>query len=278
MHGAEQKIDQETTDNRNLGDEWEDWDGRDNESIRSGKFLFLTSAIGAIVIFDIMICLAIYMITPRLAAWSSPLPSIAWVAAAIIVILTIVWLVQILLTAIMGKNFLTLRGRINPLFDIAFSGAFRLANLIGISRDRMGHSFVMVYNEISRATKMSRGNEKLLILLPRCLTKEQLAEINSLKEVYPLYIHIVSGGELARKKIAEIRPTAVIGVACERDLVSGIRDVGRRISLIGIPNRRPEGPCKNTNVDMDELIHAIEFYVGPPKGVAPQKAMSSLSH
>lgn len=268
MSDTEQKIDRETIDSRNLGDEWEDWDGRDNRQVRSGKFLFLMSAIGAIVIFDIIICLAVYMITPRLTAWNRMFPSIAWIVAAAIVIITAIWLVQVLLTAIMGKNFLTFRGRINPLFDLAFSGAFRLATLVGISRDRMGYSFVMVYNEISRATKKDRRIEKLLILLPRCLTKEQLKDINSLKDIYPLHIHIVSGGELARKKIKEIRPSAVIGVACERDLVSGIRDVGRRISLIGIPNRRPEGPCKNTNVDMDELIRAIEFYVGPPRSAS----------
>lgn len=277
MSNTEQKIDHDETDNRNLGDEWEGWDGHDEKQIRSGKSLFLISTIGAIVIFNMIVCLLAYMIMPRLAAWGKIFPSMAWAAAVAIIVITSLWLAQILLTAMMGKNFLTFRGRTNPLFGLAFSWAFRLATLIGISRDRMGHSFVMVYNEISMAAKKDRRIEKLLILLPRCLTKEQLKDINSLKDIYPIHIHIVSGGELARKKIKEIRPSAVIGVACERDLVSGIRDVGSRISLIGIPNRRPEGPCKNTNVDMDELIRAIEFYVGPAKNT-PQKSMSSLSH
>ena len=107
--------------------------------------------------------------------------------------------------------------------------------------------------------------EKLLILLPRCLAKEELVAINALKDRYPLEVHTVSGGELARKKVRELRPTAVIGVACERDLVSGIRDVSQKISVIGIPNQRPEGPCRNTRIDMGELTRAIEFYVGQPR-------------
>ena len=85
------------------------------------------------------------------------------------------------------------------------------------------------------------------------------------KNVYPVEIYPVSGGELARKKVREIRPTAVIGVACERDLVAGIRDVGNKFSVIGIPNIRPEGPCKNTYIDLEELEKAIQFYVGQPK-------------
>jgi len=113
-----------------------------------------------------------------------------------------------------------------------------------------------------------------LILLPRCLAKEELQAINGLKKIYPIEIHTVSGGELARKKVRELRPTAVIGVACERDLVSGIRDVGQKISVIGIPNERPEGPCRNTRIDMDKLIEAIEFYVGKP---TPEKQLKAES-
>lgn len=254
----------EAEDQRNLGDEWDDWDGRSNGEAKSGKGLFLTFAGVVVVIMNVLIFGFVFMISPRLFLWSDKLPYAAWFAAVLFFVLTVLWFTSIALTSATVRNFLPLNTRIDSLFNIIFLGAFRLGKLFGMSRDRMGHSFVKAFNDLSRATKIRGRKEKLLILLPRCLTKQQLTEINDLKNKYPIHVQTVSGGELARKKIKELRPSAVIGVACERDLVSGIRDVNSKISLIGIPNRRPEGPCKNTTIDMNELIRTIEFYVGPP--------------
>jgi hypothetical protein len=51
-------------------------------------------------------------------------------------------------------------------------------------------------------------------------------------------------------------------VACERDLVSGIHDVAPRIPIIGIPNTRPLGPCKDTMIDVEKFRSAIRFFTG----------------
>ncbi|MBN1282574.1 MAG: DUF116 domain-containing protein [Proteobacteria bacterium] len=250
---------------RNLGDEWLDWDGRDEGHIREGKALFLMAAAA----FALLACAAaaafVYLIAPRIAEWHRLLPPFAWLMAALFGALFLAWYAQLFITVAGGRKVLFSPLALKPLYDLVFSGAFRVARLFKISRDRMGHSFIKVSNSISRAVKPADRQENLLILLPRCLTKEQLQQINALKEIYPITIHTVSGGELARKKVKEVRPTAVIGVACERDLVSGIRDVGTTFSVIGITNRRPEGPCRNTHIDMQELIGSIEFFVGPPK-------------
>lgn len=254
----------ESTDGRNLGDEWLDWDGRSNQQTMSGRGLFLT--IGAIFLlaFDLFIYFVVYLITPRLAMWNDLLPMIAWIVMVVFILFSVAWFTCLAATVITGKNRMLFGSILPAMFGLLFSGSFRVASWFKFSRDRIGHSFVRVYNSISRATKVKKDEEKLLILLPRCLTKELLKEITGLKDIYPVDVHTVSGGELARKKVKELRPTAVIGVACERDLVSGIRDVGNRFSVIGIPNLRPDGPCKNTTIDMRELISAIEFYVGPP--------------
>ncbi len=249
--------------NRNLGDEWEDWDGRDEAQSADGKWLFLAMAGVVVVLMNALVFGFVFMISPRLFLWSDWLPVAVWVIAFVFAVLTVLWFATLTATSAAVKNFLPFGKRIDALFAVIFVGAFRVGKLFGISRDRMGHSFVKAFNDLSRATKAKGRKEKLLILLPRCLAKDQLLAINALKDKYPIFVQTVSGGELARKKIKELRPTAVIGVACERDLVSGIRDVNSKISLIGIPNRRPEGPCKNTLIDMDELIRAIEFYVGP---------------
>jgi hypothetical protein len=67
---------------------------------------------------------------------------------------------------------------------------------------------------------------------------------------------------MARKMVREIQPCLVISVACERDLVSGIRDIAPSIPVIGIPNVRPSGPCKNTTVDTAQIERVMEFFLG----------------
>ena len=54
-----------------------------------------------------------------------------------------------------------------------------------------------------------------------------------------------------------IRPKAVVAIACERDLASGIQDV-YPIPSVGVLNLRPNGPCYNTHVDLEEFRRAIE--------------------
>ena len=75
-------------------------------------------------------------------------------------------------------------------------------------------------------------------------------------------VYTAAGGGQARKIIREQRPTAVIGVACERDLMSGINDIVPKMPTLGVTNKRPEGPCKNTLINMDELRKAIETLTG----------------
>ena len=61
---------------------------------------------------------------------------------------------------------------------------------------------------------------------------------------------VATGGEEARAAVREQRPGAVFAVACERDLVEGLRDVLPRFLVQGLSNRRPEGPCRNSEIDL----------------------------
>jgi hypothetical protein len=71
---------------------------------------------------------------------------------------------------------------------------------------------------------------------------------------------IATGGTLARKAIVEHKPELIVAVACERDLAAGIYDM-RRLPVIGLLNERPEGPCKNTRVDMAALEALLNRFV-----------------
>lgn len=264
-HLKEYKSNAKSPDDRNLGDEWIDWDGHDEGHIEEGKGLFLWFTLGVVLMSDVLLILLVYLITPRLASFIEELPVAAWTLAGLFIAVTAFWYVELVFTAYHEKNFFLFRSRPHFLFEIIYTRVIKLSRFFGISRDRLGHSFVKVSNAVSKAMRKKVENERLLVLLPRCLSKDELRKAMELKERYTFEIFTVAGGELARKKVKELRPTAVIGVACERDLVAGIRDVGGRLSVIGIPNRRPHGPCKDTHIDLGALEDAIKFYVGPPR-------------
>lgn len=264
-HFKQFESDTRAEDGRNLGDQWVDWDGANDAPIKEDSGLFLILSGFVLIFASVLLAIFLYLITPRLAMWNPHVPVAAWMISTMLFAASVLWFVQLIITAKIRRRIIFSPQFIKPLFNMIFSGAFRIGQMFGVSRDRVGHSFVRVCNNLARAKKPNYKDERLLLLLPRCLAKDELRQINELKDFYPIMIHIVSGGELARKKVKETRPTAVIGVACERDLVSGIRDVGTRFSVIGIPNQRPLGPCKETHIDMQELVSAIEFFVGPPK-------------
>jgi hypothetical protein len=120
--------------------------------------------------------------------------------------------------------------------------------------------------------------EKLLLLLPHCLQIDECkirltyniyncercgrCEIRDLIQIADenhLKLFVATGGSLARRIISEIKPEAVVAVACENDLSSGIAD-SYPLPILGILNERPFGPCLNTRVDLLKVKEAIEFF------------------
>jgi hypothetical protein len=80
-----------------------------------------------------------------------------------------------------------------------------------------------------------------------------------LVEKYSVNVGLATGGTAARKSIIDLKPEFVIAVACERDLTSGIMDVNR-LPVYGILNERPNGPCKDTLVDTEQLETMIKHF------------------
>ena len=70
------------------------------------------------------------------------------------------------------------------------------------------------------------------------------------------------GSFLARRAIRERRPRAVVAVACERDMVSGIHDVAAKIPVLGLTMRLPSGPCKDAAVDVAKFETWVQSFVG----------------
>jgi hypothetical protein len=69
----------------------------------------------------------------------------------------------------------------------------------------------------------------------------------------------------------ENRPEAIVAVACELDLTTGIQDA-YPIPVIGILNERPNGPCINTKADIEKVRRAIlDFVEGPQSSGRSEK-------
>jgi len=250
---------------RKLGDEWLDWDGdirKYQGEINERKRLFFAFALLSIFLLAVLGFIVWYLITPRLASIHYLLPYFVGGAMAAGFALICLWFAFLTLSVLLGRDLVIYWGKrkvsLNPFLPVVVG----LGKFFGISRDRMGSSFVKASNALLQVTYARWFRSKrLLLLLPRCLEKSIIKELRQLAAEYGVKLAIVGGGEKAREVISNERPDAVIGVACERDLVLGIKDVLPKVPVIGIANKRPNGPCKDTLVDVEDVEQAIRFFL-----------------
>lgn len=251
---------------RVLGDEWLDWDGRSGSGkLDASHYLFLALGGIGLVIFTLILFLQWYLIKPRLDQFSSffPIFFLALITAVTCVMLSmsLILLVSIIFKKqpfglVMGILLLRMIRMVIPV-------ALWVGKTLGVSVDKIGNSFVKVHNSITNSIYNNRLSKDLLILVPRCIKKEMLLKLKDLEQRYELEMRTVGGGTAALKLIREKRPSSIIGIACERDLLHGIKDLSIRIPVIGIPNERPEGPCKNTMIDLEQLELAVRLFAMP---------------
>lgn len=129
---------------------------------------------------------------------------------------------------------------------------------------------------VGKFIKKNRGKiTKVSILLPHCIQKytcpiKVTSEISNCKECgqcrigdfvqlqreYDVHVKIATGGTLARTYLKKQRPQIVIAVACERDLVSGIKDAFP-MKVYGIFNEIKNMPCMDTDVSMTKVREVL---------------------
>lgn len=246
---------------RKLGDEWADWSGDPRDQVideKGSTFLVLGS-----VVFFLMLLLFLfswYMIEPRVEQFS---PAAAHIGGYASIGLAVVFLVLVIIEGIFlksGKSLFPYR-LVEKFLVTLLPKAIWLGGKFGTSRDRIGNSFIKIHNYITK-TSASGGlsAERLLVLLPRCLKKEARNEIASRVTGESSKIYTAAGGEEAREAIMQYRPTCILAIACERDLMGGIKDVAEKIPVLAIANKRPEGPCKNTEFSIAELEEALKAF------------------
>ena len=164
---------------------------------------------------------------------------------------------------------------------VLFPFMILMGRLVGVSKERVQQSFIELNNHLVLSNHDRTRPNKLLILLPHCIQdfdcqvkitgnirnckgcgKCEIKDLIELSDQYQVKIAVATGGTLARRIIVDNRPEAIVAVACELDLTSGIQDT-YPIPVIGILNERPNGPCINTKVDIQKVKQAIVDFLEP---------------
>jgi len=253
---AEHKAQVKVTD-RKLGDEWADWDGIGGaESTDTDYRVFIGIAVISTFVLILSAGLFFWLIHPRLISMGTVVADVISLAFIIFCGIVLLWLILFVLSAVIRwplTRLIVMPKLVNRLLSLVMM----VGRVFGISADRITNSFLKVHNVIIGAKPSRTAPERLLLLLPRCLTKENFKVLRELRDRYGFQMATVGGGTEARKKIFEVRPEIIIAIACERDLMSGFREVNVHTPVIGFPNKRPEGPCKNTCVDLTEIEQSI---------------------
>jgi hypothetical protein len=211
------------------------------------------------------------------------LPLIMAIAFVLVVAFMIGGALTLVLTIIRGKNLFFNRRIRGVMIRFLFPLLVIAGKFIGLNKDSVRRSFIIINNQLvlNEAKHIKPG--KMLILLPHCLQNHEcnvritgkvenckacgkckIKDLVALSQKYHVSISVATGGTLARKIVVDKRPDIIIGVACERDLTSGIQD-SYPLPVFGILNRRPNGPCYDTDVDLELVERGMETFLNHEK-------------
>ena len=179
-------------------------------------------------------------------------------------------------TALTGNSFGQVKGFRRVAQRLTLPVVLRTGKVLGVEKDRIVRAFININNEIVRNIVRGKKPENILVLLPHCLQLDDCAlkltsdigkcvgcgkcdikDLVDLAERYNLAINVATGGTVARRIVKESRPDVILAVACERDLLSGIQDT-YPMPVIGFCNRRPNGECRSTRVNVDMIEEEIK--------------------
>ena len=238
--------------------------------------LSLTAVLAVIVLYGIW-----HVAVPGLYNISEVLPTVVGGIFAVLAAMSFLGIANMVL-AVAGMPYLpVLRRQSYELINLLFPAAVRLARLFGIGRRRLEGSFIATSNLLFARMGVRVPADRLLVVTPHCLqlatcphkiTRDpnncrrcggcDIGALVTLSEQMGFHFFVATGGTLARQIVYKTRPKVVLAIACERDLMSGIQDV-YPLPAVGVLNIRPNGPCYNTKVDMDEVRAQLEKIILP---------------
>jgi hypothetical protein len=87
-----------------------------------------------------------------------------------------------------------------------------------------------------------------------------IAGLLELRDRYGLLCNLAGGGRQAVQCVKRPDVKFVVAVACERELTAGILAAFPR-PVLAVTNRTPNGPCKDTTVDLEQVDRAVRSAV-----------------
>lgn len=248
---------------RRLGHEWDEWNGQplpNAGNFDSPPSLFFRWAMLTLALALGFAALLLYLLGPRFASLGGAIPGALWIGLAGITMVSWLWFGLITLSYTLGRPLLPEALAERGPFLGLMRWTSRVAERFG-RRDWVENAAVKVYDALASVRGRKVGKGELLLLIPRCLSRATLDGVLAIAGKYEVPVFVATRGQLARRVIRERRPRAVVAVACERDMVSGLHDVAGRVPVLGLTMTLPAGPCKDADVDLGRLEEWVRTYV-----------------
>ena len=269
-------------------------------SIRPQKRIFLGLLMLTCVLFTLLLVILWYVPYVGLANIHQNLPLILGIVFGAILTLVFAGMIILALTVVLGRDLPFSRSLRGVLVKVLLPLMSAVGKLFGVSKDQVRRSFIEINNQLVLAAHLRATSDKMLLLMPHCLQfheckfritgstvhcqrcgKCAISGLAELSDKYGVGLAVATGGTLARRIVVQRRPKLIIAVACERDLSSGIQD-SYPLPVFGIINKRPHGPCYDTDVDLDRVEEALKTFLIPASQPAPEHeplpALNSRGH
>jgi len=163
--------------------------------------------------------------------------------------------------------------------DFTRRGALKsFLNKMDIDEDLYDQVYIAIKNRAYKNKFDETPKRDIIIFLPQCIRNSKKCEaeltdngyeckhcggcsisniIKSAKELGYRGVFVVPGGSLVRNIVKKMKPGAVVGVACNYELVEGIEHA----TIHGIPSQSIpllKDGCRNTKVDEEEVIELLD--------------------
>jgi hypothetical protein len=138
---------------------------------------------------------------------------------------------------------------------------------------------IRINNRITGWRRVRVPGPNILLLLPHCLHKDSckqnverdlaecqrcgkcgISDMIGIRDEFGVLTHVVGGGQQALLRTREPQIKAIVAVACEKELIHGIFYTFPK-PVVAIMNETPEGPCRNTVVDVAKVSAAIRSII-----------------
>lgn len=139
--------------------------------------------------------------------------------------------------------------------------------------------FVSLSNLINRLKGSKCPPSSLLILFPHCIQwskcpqkitldlnnckrcgKCKVKDLIELSERYGVQLAVATGGRAALERVKSEDIRGVVAIACEKELRIGLMAAFPK-AILAIPNLRPHGYCKDTDVVIADVEHHIRQFL-----------------